>query len=461
MDPKVFWDAVLADLQLNLSELNYKTWVAGTTAQELTEDSVEIICPTAYVRDKLQGQFYSLIKDSVSRIYKTEIDIIFKVGKSIKEKIETSEKVKEAGPLFEPIKENFFIKRETNKSGLNPKYTFENYLMGKNNQLAYAIATAIADNPGKTYNPFFLYSGVGLGKTHLMQAIGNRIIQKNPNLKVIYCTGETFTNDFIEALQKGRGAKGEYSTNRFREKYRKVDVLLIDDVQFIAGRDATQEEFFHTFNALHMAEKQIVLTSDKPPHAFKNLESRITSRFSSGIIADIQSPDIDMREAILRAKRDENKDEIPNDVIQVIASRVDTNIRELEGAYLQVLTYAKAKGIDLNRETALEALGGTIKERNINPVNVNDIMKAVCNYYSIKTADLKGARRTKELVVPRQMTMYLLYEMTQTPFMTIGQLLGGRDHTTIMHGVRKIEDEISKSTKIRQDVANIKQFLRV
>ena len=316
----------------------------------------------------------------------------------------------------------------------------------------------MAERPGEIYNPVFIYSGVGLGKTHLMQAIGNFILKNKPGMKVIYTTGESFTNEMIDAIQSGKG-KGRYASNDFRNKYRKADVFLIDDVQFIAGKDATQEEFFHTFNALYLAQKQIVITSDKPPKDFTNLEERISSRFNSGIIVDMQTPDVETRIAILRARRDKDGDTISNEVINIIAETVTTNIRELEGAYLRLLSVAKATGTDVTPDTALLTLGQTIKERNKKPVNMNEILNAVCNYYSIKSADLKGKKRTKELVLPRQVVMFLIKDLTNTPYMTIGDFLGGRDHTTVMHGVDKIGEEVRTKQTIREDIVNVKQML--
>jgi len=330
--------------------------------------------------------------------------------------------------------------------------------LGKNNNLAYAIASAVSEKPGELYNPVFVYSKVGLGKTHLIQAVGNKIIETKPGMRVVYTTGEAFTNELIETIQSGKG-KGKYTANQFREKFRKADVLLIDDVQFIIGRESTQEEFFHTFNALYMAGKQIVITSDRPPKDFTSLEDRITSRFSSGIVADIQPPDVETRIAILRSKRDADNENIPDDVLNFIAEKVDSNIRELEGAYLQVITYAKATGTELTVENASKALGATVKEKVVKNVNINEILKAVCIYYSVKMQDIKGKRRNKELVIPRQVAMYLMKEMTDMPFTSIGEFLGGRDHTTVMYGVDKIQEEIAETGKITQDVVNVKQII--
>jgi len=266
----------------------------------------------------------SLIQDSIERVGGGSYKIQFIVKKKSEKAEET-----DLGPLFEPKKETKISRDVMIKAGLNPKFTFENFIMGNSNQLAYAIAQSVAENPGKNYNPFFLYSGVGMGKTHLIQAIGNKILQNNPKTTVVYTTGESFMNELIEAIQSGKGSRGRYTSNEFRNKFRKADVLLIDDIQEIVGKEATQAEFFHTFNSLYMAGKQIILTSDRPPKDFTNLEKRVTSRFGSGIIADIQHPETDLRVAILRTKRDQNDDDISNEVVDFIAEKVTSNIREL------------------------------------------------------------------------------------------------------------------------------------
>lgn len=455
MDVKDLWKAVLAELQVNLSETQYKTWVQKTRAQNLTKDSLEIVCENPFAKRQLEDRLRSLIQDSVNKIGKGDYKLIFKVGDVV-----SKNGTQTLGPLFEPeVKPLSEVAASKSiKAGLSPHMTFDSYIMGSNNQLAHAIASAVSEKPGKLYNPFFIYSGVGLGKTHLMQAIGNEIIQKHPNLKVIYTTGETFGNEIIDAIRSGaRGGTG--GTSWFRNKYRTVDVFLLDDIQFIVGKEATQEEFFHTFNTLHMAQKQIVIASDRPPKDFTNLEERVTSRLSSGIISDISRPDVDTRIAILRTKRDQAGHKVPNETIDFIAEKIDTNIRELEGAYLQVLTYAQANKIEPNLEAAKTALSSSIREKNKRTINVNDIIKTVANYYSVKVTDLKGERRTKGVVIPRQIAMYLMYEMTETPYMSIGELMGGRDHTTIMHGVQKVGEEMLQEVKTRRDIENIKRVL--
>lgn len=457
MDEKTLWKAVLAELQMILSETQYKTWVANTEAQNLTKDSVEVVCDNPFVKKRLED-LRSLIKASIDKVAKGDYDLIIRVGSISKDKKQKTNPKKE--PLFSSTKTPSTINsKKAKKSGLSPNLTFDNYIMGENNRLAYAIATAIAEKPGKAYNPFFLHSGVGLGKTHLIHAIGNEICNKFPELNVIYTTGEAFANELIEMIQKGN--RGAYSTNKFRNKYRKADVFLIDDIQFIIGKESTQQEFFHTFNSLHMSQKQIVIASDRPPKDFNTLENRITSRFSSGIIADIIKPTLDTRIAILRTKRDRANDNISNEVIDFIATKIDSNIRELEGSYLQVLTYTRSQQTEATVKSAREILSSSIlnDEPKDKKVNLNDILKTVASYYSIKIKDIKGKRRTKDIVLPRQVAMYLMYEMTETPYMTIGELIGGRDHTTIMHGVRKIESNLLEKRRTKQDVANIKRVL--
>lgn len=455
LDVKKVWKAVLAEMEVQLSETNYKTWLSRTVAKGLTDKEITIVFQNPHALATTDKLFKPMIKNSLKKITKNDYNLIFKVG-NVKEE---QEKDKPFGPLFDKKKTSkFTIEKLQRKSGLNVNYKLENYISGSANQLAFAIATSIAREPGSKYNPFFLYSGVGLGKTHLIHAIGNKVVEENPEKKVIYVTGENFTNELIESI-RGKN-KGGRSTDTFRKKYRQVDVLIIDDIQFIAKKDATQEEFFHTFNELYMNQKQIIIASDRPPEAFKDIEERITSRFKSGMLADIQTPDYELRTAILRSKRDDNNENVPNEVIDFIAEHVATNIREVEGAYLQVLAYVQSKkGRVLNIETAKEVLGNIVNEKRDRPLSLTTILKAVCKYYSTTQIDIKGRRRTKELVLPRQVAMYLMYDLTQTPYTSIGEFLGGRDHTTVMHGFDKIRKEVETSMNLRKDLMNIKQAM--
>jgi len=454
-DVELFWKKVLGILETELNPTAYNTWVKSIIPENLTSNSLDLAVPMEYSIKQLE-KYDSLIQDAIDRVGKARFKTRFVVKKISEESSEIKEK--DLGPLFESKKQLKADSRMVAKAGLNSRFTFENFIMGNSNQLAYAIAQAVSEKPGESYNPFFLYSGVGLGKTHLMQAIGNKILQNSPKTNVVYTTGESFMNELIEAIQSGKG-RGKYTSNEFRNKFRKADVLLIDDIQFIIGRESTQLEFFHTFNALYMAGKQIVLTSDRPPKDFTNLEKRITSRFGSGIIADIQYPDTDLRTAILRTKRDINRDEVSNEVIDYIAQYVSTNIRELEGAYLQILTTARASGKSPSMELVESVLGKNIKAQRRKSLSLGQILKEVSRYYSIKTVDIKGKRRTKNIVIPRQVAMYLMRELTEEPLMSIGQFLGGRDHTTVMHGIDKVENEMVEMTKIRQDVENVRRML--
>ncbi len=455
--PIEFWKAILGEVELKLSPMVFKSLVSRTTAEIDSEGNLKVLCEDDFVKNNVEKRYNGVIEEAAQKLAGKRVLFKAEVKRTLAGEKPAVSPAANLGPLFIQTKSPAdAVMEKQKKSNLSPKFTFESYIMGKNNNLAYAIATAVAQRPGELYNPVFIYSGVGLGKTHLIQAIGNEIIKNKPGTSVVYTTGEAFTNELIEAIKNGKGGLGKYTTNDFRNKFRKADVLLIDDIQFVIGKEATQEEFFHTFNALYMAQKQIVITSDRPPKDFNSFEERITSRFSSGIIADIQAPDMEVRSAILRTKRDVSGHNISNEVLNFIAETVTTNIRELEGAYMQVITGAMARGIEPTVESAAASLGQNIRNTQKRNVSVNDILKAVCSYYAVKVPDIKGKRRTKDLVIPRQVAMFLMKEMTDTPYMTIGDFLGGRDHTTIMHGVRTIEGEVSKAGKIKQDVVNVR-----
>ncbi len=440
MNNQQLWEAALAELEINLSGGNFKTWFSQTSILKNENRLIEIGFPTSYARDRVEQRHYHQVKRILDRLTSQENELIFSV--------DTSPKLPEKpfGPLFEEKKE------PQTGIGLFQNYTFENFVIGNCNNLAHAVALAVAQKPGKAYNPVFFYSGVGLGKTHLMQAIGNEIIKKHQDLSVLYCTGESFTNELLDSIQSGQ----RKTTSKFRDKFRTVDVLLIDDIQFIAGREKTQEEFFNTFNALYMSKKQIILTSDRPPREISKLEARLSSRFVGGMIADMQAPDMDVRVAILRNKARTLKITVPDEVIDTIAEGVETNIRELEGTFNQVLTYAKAQGLDLTPETVIKILGDNFKKQKT-VATPKKILKTVCTYYTVKSTDIKGKRRVKEIVRPRQVAMYLLKNLTELPLVQIGELLGGRDHTTVMHGVAKIEKLLKENIQIREQVGVVKE----
>lgn len=337
---------------------------------------------------------------------------------------------------------------------LNNRYTFESFVVGSGNRFAHAASLAVAEAPADAYNPLFIYGGVGLGKTHLMHAIGHYILQQRPETRLEYVTSETFTIELVSAIQTNRNVQ-------FREKYRSVDVLLIDDIQFIAGRDSTQEEFFHTFNALFNAGKQIVISSDRPPKEIAHLEERLRSRFLSGLIADIQRPDMDTRCAILRSKANEENLGVPEEVIQMIAQNVDSNIRELEGSLTRLAAFSSLSGKLISLELAREALKEIISDHQPRSVSCDDVMQAVSAYYSVSIDELKGPRRSRSITVPRQMIMYLSRKITEDSLPKIGEMLGGRDHSTVMHGCAKIESLIQTAPPVKAAANDLsKQLLR-
>ncbi len=333
---------------------------------------------------------------------------------------------------------------------LNPRYTFATFIVGSGNQLAHAASQAVAEAPGLAYNPLFLYGGVGLGKTHLLHAIGHTAIESG--LVVLYVSSETFTNEIINAIRYR-------TTEEFRAKYRSVDVLLVDDIQFIAGKDSMEEEFFHTFNALHENSKQIVICSDRPPKAIVSLAERLRSRFEWGLIADIQPPDQETRVAILRAKADMLRRDVPDEVITFLATRVQSNIRELEGSFNRLFAVAQLQGLPLTVETAKAALASLASDGRQRRVDISQVLDAVAEYYRLSPDDLRGKQRDKHIVVPRQIAMYLMRQETEASLLEIGQALGGRDHSTVLHGCEKIGREVNENTALRKEVVAIRQQL--
>jgi chromosomal replication initiator protein len=332
---------------------------------------------------------------------------------------------------------------------LNPSYTFDRFIVGSSNRMASAACMAVAENPAQSYNPLFLYGGVGLGKTHLLHAIGNYALDRDPEISVMYVSSEQFTNELINAIRRQQ-------TEEFRIRYRNIDILLIDDIQFIAGKESTQEEFFHTFNTLHAAGKRIVISSDRPPKAIATLEDRLRSRFEWGLICDVQMPDLETRTAILRAKAETMDTLIPADVIDFLAHRIPSNIRELEGCLNRVVAYARLQAIDVSPEVAAAALNELLDTSRKRKVSTDIIIREVSSYYSVDVRAMQGRSRSRNIVVPRQVAMYLIREETATSLVEIGGLLGGRDHTTVMYGCEKIGEEIDRNATLRQEIANIR-----
>ncbi|HKO32239.1 MAG TPA: chromosomal replication initiator protein DnaA, partial [Candidatus Limnocylindria bacterium] len=341
---------------------------------------------------------------------------------------------------------------EGGATNLNPRYTFSNFIVGSANRLAHAAALSVAERPGHAYNPLFLYGGVGLGKTHLMHAIGNAVAAKFPRKRILYATSEKFTNDFINSIR-------EQKMEDFRNRYRRIDVLLIDDIQFIAERERTQEEFFHTFNAIHEAGKQIVLSSDRPPKAITTLEERLRSRFEWGLIADLTPPDLETRIAILRSKAEDQLNLIPAEVIEFIARKVVSNVRELEGALNRVIAYASMSGMPINNELASAVLSNVMynpKKRSITPQR---IVRAVADYYGVNLDQLRSSKRDRAIVVPRQIAMYLIREETDISLLRIGAELGGRDHSTVLHACDKIARELAENDEMRREISAVREMI--
>lgn len=454
MDNDEIWKSIKGELEIVANPAHYKAHIPGSYIKTIDTESkiIEITCPSEYQKNFIEDRMYGNLITITKKIVGPEYKLMFSVTK----KDPSAFTEEDFGPLFggnnhdnNGNSENIAV-----EAGLNPQYTFKRFIVGNNNRLAYAVSTAITDNPGKIYNPFFLYSGVGLGKTHLVQAIGHEIITKHPNLKILYKNGEQFLNEVVDAVMKGKN-QNNLKRNAFKNKYRNVDVLIVDDIHAIAGKDTTQEEFFHTFNTLFMAQKQIILTSDRPPSEIRTLEERLSSRFSSGMIADIQPPDYETRVAILRERNAELQLGASDEVIQYIASAVNSNIRELEAKLLQTVTRARSMGQLLNIETTRSIVGEIDANRN-KLVTPNLVMREVTKYYGTTIKDLKGQRRMKTIVIPRQVAMYLLRDLNGLGFQAIGELLGGRDHTTVMHGVEKIEIALQQNTRIIKEIEQIK-----
>ena len=443
------WQAALGELQLQMTKPTFDTWLKNTSLISYEDGTFVIGVHNAYAKDWLENRLLSIIKRALVGIVGRSVEVKFVVWPRERAASKRSAGTQELGPLLSGDKElTLTPPRAKSPAMLNPKYTFETFVVGPSNRLAHAASLAVAENPADAYNPLFIYGGVGLGKTHLLQAIGH--VCQRKALRVLYVSSEEFTNDLINSIRN-------HTTEHFRDKYRTIDILLVDDIQFIAGKESTQEEFFHTFNTLYAANKQIVISSDRPPKAILTLEERLRSRFEGGLIADIQPPDLETRIAILRFKAEAQPLSVPDEVIDLIAHRVLSNVRELEGALNRVVAYAKLTGRPLTLEVASVALRDLLPRRE--SISLEQILEAVASFYGVKVEDLKGRRRSKELVRPRQMAMYLMREEVKASLPQIGEALGGRDHTTVLYGHRKICDQIERDEGLRRELLAIKERL--
>lgn len=425
-----------------LSEDSYKTWIEPLKFLGYENNTCSIVVPNAFFRDWVSENFgpmvVSLLKDVT--------------GESVR--IDYVLKKEDVGLPVAEEKKGVFLRKSSLYNQFNPKYTFENFVVGSSNQFANAACLAVATNPGKTYNPLLIYSGVGLGKTHLLNAVGNFLIHHSnvSSDRICYITAETFTNELINSIRYEK-------MDEFRNRFRKMDVLLIDDIQFIAGKERTQAEFFHTFNALYDNMKQIIVTSDKFPRDIENFEERLKSRFEWGLVADIQSPDIETKVAILNKKAESENFDLPLDVAFFIASNSDDSIRSLEGALIRVGAYASINSVNITIDLVKDILGHIIKERG-REITIDMILKEVSSQFSVNIADIKSAKRVRSIMLPRQVTMYLARKMTDLSLVGIGEKFGGRDHATIIHSIRKIESEMKLKKELKNIVEKIEQRLK-
>ncbi|WP_347548201.1 chromosomal replication initiator protein DnaA [Pseudalkalibacillus hwajinpoensis] len=441
------WQQALSEIEKKLSKPSFETWLKSTSANRMEGDTIIITAPNEFARDWLESRYSSLITETLLELTGSELQAKFIIPQNQSDSDLDLEQSMKKKPKASPAQE------EHPQSVLNSKYTFDTFVIGSGNRFAHAASLAVAEAPARAYNPLFIYGGVGLGKTHLMHAIGHYVIEHNPNAKVVYLSSEKFTNEFINSIRDNK-------TVNFRNKYRNVDVLLIDDIQFLAGKEQTQEEFFHTFNALHEESKQIVISSDRPPKEIPTLEDRLRSRFEWGLITDITPPDLETRIAILRKKAKAEGLDIPNEVMLYIANQIDTNIRELEGALIRVVAYSSLINQDMNADLAAEALKNIIPSSKPRVITIHDIQTVIGDHFSVKLEDFTAKKRTKSVAFPRQIAMYLSRELTDFSLPKIGEEFGGRDHTTVIHAHEKISKLVDSDQELNKKVQEIVEQLK-
>lgn len=445
---KGLWEKTLNIIKSEMSEVSFNTWIKSCEPISISSNTIKISVPNSFTQDILEKRYKDLVINSIeaacSKLYKIE----FLIASELQDIEEIPEK-KKASNNRDTMSVTV---NDEMSSTLNPKYTFDSFVIGNSNRFAHAASLAVAESPAKAYNPLFIYGGVGLGKTHLMHAIGHYILQNNSNAKVVYVSSEKFTNELINAIKDDKNEE-------FRNKYRNVDVLLIDDIQFIAGKERTQEEFFHTFNTLHEANKQIILSSDRPPKEIPTLEDRLRSRFEWGLIADIQAPDFETRMAILKKKADVEKLDVPNEVMVYIATKIKSNIRELEGALIRIVAYSSLTNRDITVDLASEALKDIISNKQNKNITIDIIQDVVAAYFNLRVEDLKSQRRTRNVAYPRQIAMYLSRKLTDMSLPKIGEEFGGRDHTTVIHAYEKISESLNKDESLQHTINDITKKL--
>ncbi|WP_407391786.1 chromosomal replication initiator protein DnaA [Carnobacterium jeotgali] len=442
-DLQTLWNFLKEKFKESLSKVSYDTWIESASPIRITDNNIIIEVPSSLHKEYWENNLATRIVENIYEYSSREISPLF----VIKNEQETT-KLANHNLHNEVPKKNWFKK----DIQLNTKYTFDTFVIGKGNQMAHAAALVVAEEPGTIYNPLFFYGGVGLGKTHLMHAIGHQMLLLNPDARVKYVSSETFANDFINSIQNK-------TQEKFRNEYRSVDLLLVDDIQFFADKEGTQEEFFHTFNALYDDRKQIVLTSDRLPNEIPKLQERLVSRFAWGLSVDITPPDLETRIAILRKKANAERLEIPGDTLSYIAGQIDSNIRELEGALVRVQAYAAIESRDITTSLAADALKSMLPSAKPTTLTILDIQQAVSKYYQLSIADLKGKKRIKSIVLPRQIAMYLSRELTSNSLPKIGAEFGGKDHTTVIHAYEKIVHALTSDNQLKQEITDLKKKL--
>lgn len=446
------WPEIIEHLRIEheLSNVSFNTWIQPLKVYDVIDNTVFILVNINASVEYIEKKYLLPLKVCISEVTGTDYEVVFIS--------EDDPRISDIRNMAAEATQKKRTRTASEKAGLNPKYTFDTFVVGGNNNFAHAASLAVAESPGEVYNPLFLYGDVGLGKTHLMHSIAHFILNKNTKKKVLYVTSETFTNELIEALKKGKTADNESAMAQFRDKYRNNDVLLIDDIQFIIGKESTQEEFFHTFNHLHTSGRQIIISSDKPPKDIETLEARLRTRFEWGLIADISAPDYETRMAILRKKIELDhldKYNIPEDVLKYIADNIKSNIRELEGSLNKLIALYKLNkkdAVSIDISLAAEALKDIISSYNNREVTPELILDIVSDHFNITIADLKSNKRSANISIPRQISMYLMRSLTETPLQAIGIILGGKDHSTIKYGVEKIEKEMAKDETLHNTI---------
>lgn len=437
------WQSVLGELELKLPKHAYETWLKGTEGASFEQGVLEVTAPSPFVIECLEKKMYQLLHKTLEHVTSQPVEIRFQVA-------DFSSDTMKSGGTAAPVRGEHPVKKSSTHSLFNDRYTFSNFVVGPSNHLAYSAAKAVSEAPGVSYNPLFIYSGVGLGKTHLLRAIGHACNQSNQ--KILYVTGEQFTNEFISSIQTR-------TTEQFRERFRTPEVLLIDDIHFISGKEQTQEGFFHTFNELHTTGRQIVLTSDRPPQALSLLEDRLRSRFEWGLISDIQAPDLETRMVILNTKAEQLGYKLDHNMLEMIAKKVLRNIRELEGSLTRIIARAQFTKSPVTMDLVSDALSDLLGQSGATPVHPDQIFQSVCQQFSISSDELHGKRRTKHIALARQIAMYLLKEELHMNLTQIGRLIGGRDHSTVMHAVGNISYKINIDSTLHRRVLAIKEDL--